>query len=82
MSKYSDIRIELGQDNSIVFTQLRCLIVDRETNTVLDSFEHHGQRLLSIAEYLRDERCPNKNRMTIGQKFKKEADENILCNRI
>lgn len=61
-SKWSDLRIQVATDNEILLTQVRCAIIHKETNTILnpetDLIEQHGKRLAGVPEFLRNELCP------------------------
>lgn len=64
-SKYADLRIQLGFDDSnhATFAQVICFMVDETTGEIANSeatyHESHGKRIDDMAEFLQDARCPS-----------------------
>lgn len=62
--KYADLRIGLQHEHmQPTFMQIRCAIIHKETNTILNSetdlLEQHGERLTDVAEFLQNDLCPS-----------------------
>jgi hypothetical protein len=59
--KYSDLRLQIASNNTIMFIQARCLVADLETRSIVDDasmIEKHGKTIPDLNEFLLDERCP------------------------
>ena len=61
-SKFANLRLQIGLENSVTFTQILCGTVDIESREVTNEEsvkESHGQHISNVEEFLVDEKCPH-----------------------